>query len=181
MVKKLATGVALALVCLPAIAETNTGFYAGGGAGRVELKDNVAGVHVELTGTGFEVFGGYRFNDYGSLEISYLDAGTPDDTISGVRIESDATAIQASALWQVPINNRFEAFVRFSIVAWDAENTATDGRIIVSQDNDGTDAGFGIGAAFHITPSLGVRAEYDGAEFDGTDFRSLSVAGIFRF
>ena len=90
-------------------------------------------------------------------------------------------AIQASALWQVPISNRFEAYVRFSIVAWETENSATDGRFIFTQENDGTDAGFGIGGAFHITPRLGLRAEFEGAEFDGTDIRSLSIAGVFRF
>lgn len=181
MMKKLATGIALALVCLPALAETETGFYAGGSVGNVRLKDSVAGLEIQATGTGFTVFGGYRFNDYGSLEIAYLDAGTPDDTVAGVLIESDSSAVQGSALWQVPISNRFEAFVRFSIIAWDAENTATDGRTIFTQKNDGTNAGFGIGAAFHITPRLGLRAEFDGAEFDGTDVRSLAIGGLFRF
>lgn len=181
MMRKLATGVALALVCLPAMAEIKTGFYAGGGAGRVELKDTVAGVHVELTGTGYEVFGGYRFNEYGSLEISYLDAGNPDNTVLGWSIESDASAVAASALWQVPISNRFEAYVRFSLVSWEAEHRGTNGQAVVTLENDGTDAGFGIGAAFHLTPSLGLRAEYAGAEFDGTDFRSLSIVGLVRF
>ena len=181
MMKKLATGVALALVCLPTMAETNTGFYAGGGAGRVELKDNIAGVGVELTGTGYQVFGGYRFNEFGSLEVAYLDAGTPDDTVLGWRVESDASAIQVSALWQVPINDRFEAYVRFSVVDWEAEHTATNGLFFGTLKTDGTDAGFGIGAGFQITPGLGLRAEYAGAEFDGTDFRSLSLAALFRF
>jgi hypothetical protein len=181
MMKKVATGIALALVCLPAIAETNVGFYAGGGVGKVELKDNIAGVRVELDGTGYQVFGGYRFNEYGSLEITYLDAGDPDNTVLGWAIESDASAIQASALWQVPISNRFEAYVRFSIISWEAEHTATNGQALVTLETDGTDAGFGIGAAFHITPGLGLRAEYGGAEFDGTDFRALSLAALFRF
>lgn len=181
MMKKLATGVALALVCLPALAETNTGFYAGGGAGRVELKDTIDGVRVELDGTGYQVFGGYRFNDYGSLEVAYLDGGNPDNTVMGWTIESDASAIQASALWQVPISNRFEAYVRFSIISWEAEHTGTNRRAIVTVETDGTDAGFGIGAGFHITPGLGLRAEYGGANFDGTDFRALSLAALFRF
>lgn len=179
MMKKAAAGIALAWVCLPATAES--GFYVGVGAGKVTLKDSVAGVDIEATGTGSKLYGGYRFNDYGSLEVAYLDAGKPDDTVSGVTIESDATAIQASALWQVPISNRFEAYVRFSIVSWEAENSATDGNFLITQENDGTDAGFGIGGAFHLTPRFGLRAEFEGAEFDGTDFRSLSIAGLFRF
>lgn len=181
MMKKLATGAALALVCLPAIAETNVGFYAGGGAGKVELEDNIAGVRVELDGTGYQVFGGYRFNEYGSLEVAYLDGGNPDNTVMGWAVESDASAIQGSALWQVPISSWFEAYVRFSIISWEAEHTGTNGQVIVRLENDGTDVGFGIGAGLHLTPALGLRAEYGGAEFDGTDFRALSLAALFRF
>jgi hypothetical protein len=181
MMKKLATGVALASVCLPAIAETNAGFYAGGGAGKVELKDNIAGVRVELTGTGYQVFSGYRFNEYGSLEVAYLDAGNPDNTVLGWAIESDASAIQASALWQVPISNRFEAYVRFSIISWEAEHTGTNGQAIVTLENDGTDAGFGIGGALHLTPRFGLRAEFEAAEFDGTDIQSITATALFRF
>lgn len=181
MAKKLATGIALAFVCLPAMAETNVGFYAGGGAGRVELKDNVEGVHVELTGTGYAVFGGYRFNDYGSLEVGYLDGGNPDNTVMGWAVESDASAVQASALWQIPISNHFEAYARFSIMWWEAEHTAINGPLIVTREYDGNDAAFGIGAGFQITPGLGLRAEYAGADFDGTDFRSLSLTALFRF
>lgn len=179
MMKKLAAGITLALICLPATAET--GFYAGISGGQVRLKDGAAGVEIEATGTGYKVFGGYRFNEYGSLEAAYLNAGKPDDKVSGITIESDATAWQASALWQIPISPRFEAYARFSVVVWEAENTATDGRITATQKNDGTDAAFGLGAAFHVTPRFGVRAEIEGAEFDGTDYRSLSLGGLFRF
>lgn len=181
MMKKLATGVVLAALSLPALADVNgSGFYVGGGAGRVTLEDTINGIHIDAKDTGYKVFAGYRFHEYGSLEASYL-AGTPYDTISGVLIESDASAFQASGLWQVPIDNRFEAFVRFSVVWWEAENSVSNSFSRASYENDGTDIGFGIGAAVHITPKLGLRVEYEGAELDGTDFRALSLAGLFRF
>lgn len=180
MIKKLATAVTLALMCSPVMANEQTGFYLGGGVGRVTLKDSIAGYRIRATDTGLKVFGGYRFNEFGSLEAAYLES-TPNDSLYGVNIESDASAIQGSALWQVPISNRFEAFVRFSIIAWEAKNSATDGQSLVTQENDGTDLGLGIGAAFYPSPRLGLRAEYEGAEFDGTDFRSLSIEGLFRF
>jgi OOP family OmpA-OmpF porin len=179
MMKKLAGGIALALACLPAGAET--GFYAGISGGHVRLKDSVAGIEIEATGTGYKVFGGYRFNEYGSLEAAYLDGGKPDDTVYGVTIESDATAWQASALWQIPISPRFEAYARFSVVVWEAVNSATDGRITLSQKNDGTDGAFGLGAALHVTPRLGLRAEVEAAELDGTDLLSISLGGLVRF
>lgn len=181
MMNKLATGVVLASLSLPVLADTNEpGFYVGGGAGRVTLEDTILGIHIEAKDTGYKAFAGYRFHEYGSLEASYL-TGTPHDTISGVLIESDASAFQASGLWQVPINNQFEAFVRFSVVWWEAENSWSNGFSRFAYENDGTDIGFGIGAAVHITPKLGLRVEYEGAELDGTDLRALSLAGLVRF
>lgn len=179
MKKKLAMGIALAFACVPAMAES--GFYAGLGLGQVTLEDSIAGIEIEATDTGFKLFGGYRFNEYASIEAAYLDAGTPDDRVSGVTIESDASAIQASAIWQVPIGDRFEAYARGSFFAWEAENTATDGRIFVTQNNEGTDFGYGIGGAFDVTPRFGLRAEFEGAHMDGTDLRVLSIGGVFSF
>lgn len=179
MISKLAPGLAMACICVPAMADS--GFYAGAAVGRLTLKDSVSGVNIKATtDTGYKLFGGYRFNEFGSIEAAYL-AGTPEDSISGVTIKSDASAFQASALWQVPISNRFEAYVRFSVVAWEADNSASDGQITFTQNNDGTDLGLGIGAAFNVTPWFGLRAEFEGAEFEGTDMRALSVAGLLRF
>ncbi len=180
MQKKVATGIALAFACLPAMAESDIGFYSGVGVGQVTLKDTIDGVDIKATGTGFKILGGYRFNEYGSLEIGYL-AGKPDDTISGVTIESDASAIQGSALVHIPISARFEGFARAGFLAWDAENTVRDGQFGFIQKNDGTDWVLGIGAAFRVTPSFGLRAEYEGAELDGTDLRSLTISGLFNF
>ncbi|WP_116807963.1 porin family protein [Steroidobacter cummioxidans] len=181
MQKQLATGIALAFVCLPAMAESEIGFYSGVGVGQVTLKDNIDGVGIKATGTGFKIFGGYRFNEYGSLEVAYLDAGSPDDRVGGVRIESDATAIQGSAILHIPISLRFEGFARAGFVVWDAENTARGAGFSFTQKNDGTDFALGIGAAWHVTPRFGLRAEFEGAELDGTDLRSLSISGLFSF
>lgn len=180
MRKKLATGIALALACLPAMADSEMGFYSGVGIGQVTLKDTIEGFGIKATGTGFKIFGGYRFNEYGSVEVGYL-AGKPDDTISGVKIESDASAIQGSALLHIPISARFEGFARAGFLAWDTENSMRVGQLSVVEENDGTDWVLGIGAAFRITPSFGVRAEYEGAELDGTDARSLSISGTVHF
>lgn len=178
MMKQLATGMALALMCLPAMAESEVGFYSGVSAAWVTLKDNIGGFRVEETGAGYSIFGGYRFNEYGSLEIAYVE-GDGDDTISGVKIETDASAIQGSALLQIPISARFEGFARVGIIAWEAEHFATGAP--GSLKTDGTDWLLGIGAAWHVTPRFGVRAEYSGAELEGTDLRALSLGGLVRF
>lgn len=181
MQKKLAIGAVLAFACVPAMAESEAGFYTGAGVAKVTLEEKIAGLEVEGSDTGFKLFGGYRFNEYGSIEIAYLDGGTADDEVFGVLVEVDGSAIQASALWQIPISNRFEAYVRAGVLVWESETSFTVGQATFTDENDGTDFGYGIGAAVHITPKFGLRAEYEGAELDGADLRALSLAGVFRF
>lgn len=181
MTKKLATGIALAVVCLPALAEDDPGFYVGFGIGEVTFEDEIAGREFDGTEPGFKLFGGYRFNEYGSLELAYVDANEVHDTQQGLTVGSDANALQASAIWQVPISARFEGFVRGSFFAWEARNTADGIGIHISQRNEGTDWGWGIGAAFYPAPRFGVRAEFENANIGGTDMEWLSVAVMLRF
>ena len=179
MQKKSAAGILLSLACVPAMADT--GFYTGVGVVQGTLKDNIAGLAVKATDTGFKVFGGYRFNEYGSLEVAYFDGGAPHDTVSGIRVESDGRAIQGSAILHIPMTVRFEGFVRAGFLIWDTENSARVGQLLYTEDNDGTDFSLGIGAAWHVTSRFGLRAEYEGAELDGTDLRAYSLGGLFRF
>lgn len=180
MLRKLATGIALSMVSLTAIAEAKVGFYTGVGAGKVTLEDDVAGVHIKAEGSGLELFGGYRFNDYASIEFGYND-GTADDTVSGVHIESDAKAFVGSLLWHSPVGEHFEIYARGSLIAWEAEHTVTFGSLRGELETDGDDLGLGIGAAVHVTPKIGLRAEYFGSKLDGTKLRMLSITGLVRF
>lgn len=178
MQKKLAAGMLLACVCAPAIAES--GWYTGVSVAQATLDDRIYGVSIEAEGTGYKLFTGYRFSEYGSLEASYA-AGTADDTVMGVYIESDARALQGSALWQIPVSAMFQFYARFSFIAWETDNSAKYGVTRFSQENDGTDLAFGFGASLELTPRFAFRAEIEGAELDGTDLRLLSFGALYRF
>lgn len=180
MMKKLATGLALALMCVPAMADSGAGFYGGASGSMVTLKDSTQGIRVKESGTGYSIFGGYRFGEYGSVEVAYLE-GDGDDTVYGVKIETDANAIMGSLLLQIPVTPVCEGFVRAGMLAWDAEHFATNGRQFASMKVDGTDWILGIGAAWHVTPKFGIRAEYGGADLDGSDLRLITLGGLLRF
>lgn len=177
---KLATGMALALIALPALAE-DPGFYAGVGFGEVTLEEEIGGTEFKGTEAGFKLFGGYRFNEYGSLELAYLDANEVRDTQQGLTVASDAYAFQASAILAVPISARFEGFVRGSFFAWEAENTADEIGFHFSERTEGTDWGWGIGAAFYPAPRFGLRAELERANVGSIDMELLSVSSVLRF
>lgn len=180
MKAKLAIGIVLAVGCVPAMAE-NSGGYAGLGIGSITLEDSIGDIDIEATDTGFKLFGGYRFNRYFSVEAAYIDAGSPDDTIFGVNIESDAAAVQGSVIGTLPVSDQFGLYLRGSLIAWESDNTASDGFTTVSESTDGNDFGYGVGAIFSVTQNFSLRGEFEGADFDGTDLRLLSVSGLFSF
>lgn len=181
MTKKLATGIALALVALPALAE-EPAFYAGFGVGEVTLEEEISGTELKGKAGGVKLFGGYRFNEYGSLELALFDANEIHDTTQqGVSVGSDMHALQASALLQVPIGGGFEGFVRGSFFAWEAKNSIDDFGLRISQRTEGTDWGWGIGAAYYPGPRVGVRAEFENANIGGIEMELLSLAATLRF
>lgn len=177
---KLAIGIALALGCVSAVAE-NAGAYAGLGVGSVTLEDSIGDIDFEATDTGFKLFGGYRFNEYFSVEAAYIDGGTPNDTVFGVTVESDAAAVQGSVIGTVPIGERFGIYLRGSLISWESDNMATDGFTTVTETTDGNDFGYGLGGVFSVTGNFSLRGEFEGADLDGTDLRLLSVSGLFSF
>src|ERR1043165_5829133 len=66
------------LAASAANAAPDRGFYVGAGVGVVNVEDDFTGV--DDGDTGFKVFGGYVLNEIVSLEISYIDGGTAEDT-----------------------------------------------------------------------------------------------------
>jgi OOP family OmpA-OmpF porin len=151
------------------------------GVGQVRLEEDVAGIEFKGTDTGFKLFGGYQFHENFAAELAFIDAGKPDDTVFGVTIGSDASAVQASLIGTVPVGNRAAIYLRAAILAWEATSTATDGFDYISEDVDGTDFSYGVGARLNFSPRFGLRAEFEGADLDGTDYTFMSLSGVFAF
>lgn len=177
--RRVVIGVALGLLCTGAMAEV--GGYAGVGVGQVRLEEDIAGIDFEASDTGFKLFGGYKFHKNFAAELAFIDAGNPEDTALGVTIGSDASAFQASLIGTVPIGSMAEFYLRAAILSWDATNTATDGFDYISEDVDGTDFSYGVGAQLKFSPQFGLRAEFEGADLDGTDYTFMTLSGYFSF
>src|SRR5687767_1974853 len=83
---------------LGARAEDHSGFYLGGSIGEATNESD----EFKGSDTAFKLTGGYAFNRYFGIEVAYVDAGTQDDTIGPVRVESESSGIIASALVRLP-------------------------------------------------------------------------------
>jgi hypothetical protein len=183
-----ATG--LALVGAPASAAE---WYGGLSYGEtnVETSESIEGVDLdfEADDNAFKVFGGYMFNDYFGVELSYLDLGDASDRvgfdggeIGAIEIDAEITGFAAEAVAQYPVGP-VDLFAKAGMVAWDVEGDITGfdlgGNEIgsLSADDDGEDLIYGIGARYNAG-QFAIRAEYQEVDTDGVDDLSLVSIGV---
>jgi OOP family OmpA-OmpF porin len=177
----LAATAALGLLAAPAFAADN-GVYLGASVGQsgVSFDDSFAGEDIELDvdSTGFKAIVGWRFLDWLSVEANYVDLGSGDDRIEGIKFETDVNGISLSAVGFLPVGP-VDLFARVGAVNWNADITAPE--FDLESSDDGTDLTYGVGAQFRVW-SLGLRAEYerfDISDADTVDMVSLGVTWTF--
>ena len=130
-------GALLALTSIPALAQTppaeprltmDSGFYLGGGAGRV--RGNIACVsscdQKDMTWQGYV---GYQFNRYFAIEGGYSDFGTIESTGSifggTASHRVDTTAWEAAVLAIAPFTDKFSAYVKIGMFRYKSDTTTT--------------------------------------------------------
>lgn len=173
--------------------DTANGFYVGVGVGHSDQKDacdDISG-SCDDTDTGWKIFAGYEFNQYLSLEGGYADLGESDaDTIVlGIPVSADAeiTGFFLSGIASWPINDSFSVFGKLGAIYWDVETDADGGGISVSEDENGTDLMFGVGAQYDFTDNIGIRAEWErfndvgDSDTGESDIDLISGSLVYRF
>ncbi len=188
---RLALGAVLLLALLglstnPALAQgmglgEGGGFYVGAGGGftSVDVCDDLnalGATSCDDDDVGFKIFGGLKFNQYFAAEAGYVNLGEVSATLLGVGVDVDADGFQLAAVGMYPIE-QFSLLGKVGIYFWDLE--ASGGGATVS--DDGTDIMFGIGGAFHFTPQLSVRGEWERFDFDGDDVDLFSASIVYNF
>ena len=182
--KKVLLGLGIVAALTPAIASAEGG-YLGASYGRTELnvsdslKDELAsvGVSVEDTDQGWKIFGGYRFNDNVAVEVFHADLG--DAEISNgtdwAKIGVDGYGLSAVGL--LPVNENFDLFAKAGLFHWSADLTTSAD---LSAGDDGTDATYGIGAAYNMG-TVSLRAELERYEVSGEDIDLISAGVSLNF
>lgn len=162
-------------------------FYIGAALGGTTVKDAPSAAEfdsdlasigltssssVDDTDTGWKLFGGYMFNRNLAVEASYADLGelNIDSRITApftgnleTTWEAWSLAVSAVGIW--PLAYNFDIFGKAGLHYWDAElkATATAGGGVGtgSDDDNGTDVLYGIGAAYNLTDQFALRAEWE--------------------
>lgn len=170
---------------LPVSAIADSGFYIGGSAGGATIEADLGGVtipglpsSIDEDDTALKVFVGYKFDlpviSLG-IEGGYVDLGEPDIDILGDQLLIDVTGVN---LWGVASLDMglFDVFGKLGYISWDVEADYLG----ASASDDGSDLGYGLGAAFDIGP-LQIRGEYEIYDLDDTDVSMLSLGIAYQF
>jgi OOP family OmpA-OmpF porin len=183
----------LALMATAATADDLKGLYAGIGVGSTSV--DIDG-QLDDRDTSFKIFGGYSFNKFLALELSYLDGGaaresedflfpgTPPLSFSS-RVKVENEIINLSVVGNLPLTESFSLFGKLGYANIDTDTTASfsvDGSSFTgSNSNQRKELSYGAGATYSFGKAFQLRAEYEGFNVGGSDLRAISLSGIFRF
>lgn len=173
------------LASATALAQTESGFYVGAGIGSATVETEDLGF--DDSSTAFKVFGGYNISRHFAVEAAYFDGGESKDELAGMSFvgstKVSTSGVNLAALGRLPVNDDFSVYGRLGLVSYDVDTdiriNSRFGSSVTKQSLSEEEVFFGVGAAFDISRSFGLRAEYESIA-DG-DLTMLSISGLFRF
>ena len=143
-----------------------SGWYVGGNLGLADFDE--AGDD----DMSFKILGGYQLNRNWAVELGYSDFGKVG--FGGVDVKGNA--LELVGVGMLPINDKFSVLGKLGFARGELKAGGTSA--------DSTEITYGFGAQYNLSPTLGIRGEYqmypdvgDG----GTDINVLSVGVVFRF
>ena len=104
----------LALAGLPVLSQAAENNWYVGGAVRQGYVDETG---IDDDDTGFNVYGGYRYNDYFAIEAAYYDFRDVSDGGNKFSITGDSLGVIGS----IPVAERFSLFGKVGLHTWDAD------------------------------------------------------------
>lgn len=175
----------LVAAMLPVSVLADSGLYIGGSVGGATIEADLGGVSIpglpssiDEDDTALKAFIGYRFElpviSVG-IEGGYVDLGEPDILVAGDPLQFDVTGVNLWGLASLDLG-LFDVFGKLGYISWDVEADYLG----ASASEDGSDLGYGIGAAFDLGP-LQIRGEYEIYDLDDTDVSMLSVGLAYQF
>lgn len=147
--------------------------YVGFGVGEVDL-DNKAFDKP----TGFEVFGGYEFNQNIAFEASYVDLGEAGDGAAPQWVLSSDT-LTLGVVGKFPVGEQIELVGKLGYHFWDTE-LSEDGFGLLGE-NDGSDIFYSVGANYKLTQEVSIGGRYNIYDTDAADISFLSVNVQYNF
>jgi OOP family OmpA-OmpF porin len=185
---------ALGLMSASAMADENSGFYAGLGVGVSDLTVDSFNIgdgesfKFDDGDTAYKVFGGWRFMKYVAVELDYLDLGQMTDRSTFDTGEGDVTVttdIEVSGwapyvVGMYPIG-MFELSAKLGWVFYDVDFDAHADGVHEGDSEGDDDFAWGVGAGVTLFDRLNVKLEYEAIEVSDADLAVYWLTGAWRF
>lgn len=178
-----------------ASAQEYRGMYMGAALGTFDYEEDFDGEDAISDSTSvYQLFGGYRFNEYVALELGYGQTGDIEDDVEAflpglgtVTLEFDAQydiyALRAFGILPLNAISLFASAGYFSASLGGPVSISGFGDIA---ELDGSESGatvsIGIQKDFRLDlENLSIRAEYQVFDIDDVDASALAIGVLFRF
>lgn len=164
--------------------------YVGLSGGATNLKADCAGtLSCDNNGTGFKVFGGYKFTPALAAELVYLDFGKAKAAVafgsSVINAEIKTSGIGGGIAVGGNLAPNVPATARLGIARIKATSSGSLGSLSVSESDNTTQAyfGFDVGYAFSKSVAVTVGADFSRSENSGDagNVRMIGVGLTFSF
>jgi OOP family OmpA-OmpF porin len=137
--------------------------------------------------TGFNIYGGLKFNEYFGFELSYTDFGKQNGSMSiydylydvgGIYDASlEVSGFGVSVVGFFPLSDDLNLFLKAGTFAWDVDLSVGP----YSGSDDDSDLLFGFGAEYRLNDQFSLRGAWEMVDVEGADLDMLSVNAQINF
>ena len=165
------------LLLLPLGANADKGFYAGASIGSAGLSEDFDGLTIDTDSTAFRIVGGWRFNDYFSIEGGYHDFGDFEQQIdingtpATASLSADGFTLGVGGY--LPLGERFSLLGRFGMFFWDGNAEINNVSQATPEDSNPY---FGAGVGYAVTESFLISGDLTRYELEDANSNVFSVS-----
>lgn len=156
--------------------DTEAGAYVGGAVGYYRLNDDDfldEDDELKDNRSAWRAYAGIEVGRIFALEGAYTDFGETSDGLA----KTELTGLSGAALINIPVLDFMAPYGKVGMISWDRERSFGS----LSDNDEGEDVFFGLGARFSLAPSADMRLEYERYEIDDMDLDMASINLQFRF
>jgi OmpA-OmpF porin, OOP family len=136
----------------------NPEFSIGAGYGLTKLKDG----DFDEDEAAKKVFAVVKFNEYIGVEAAYIDF----DEAGNSTLDIDPKGKALDLIIELPITEGIGIYAKGGKLWWDADTNIDTEDFVLSDDYDGDETFWGVGAKFRLAEHLDLRLEYERFNFE---------------
>ena len=172
--------VALAVLASAASVASAQSVYIGGAGGVTRSNADCTGtLSCDNSDTGWKAYVGYNINPMFGVEVVGYDMGATTGVVfipgfNPINASLKTTGFALAGVINVPLGASADLIGRLGVASNKLKVDATSGNLSGSDSETSTQALWGIGLAFKVSPSVAIRTEIDGttATYAGENFNS---------